>query len=239
MKIYILVFLCTFFMFLATTLGSGFIFFLKKTSTTLEKSCLGLASGIMIAASIFSLLLPSLEEKNCLFIAASFLLGGFLLWTLDFFFSFQKKKKSLFFLAVTLHNIPEGMAVGLAVSLAVHSSLSFASAFALTLGIAVQNIPEGMAVSFAMLEQKKNKVIAFFYGVISGIVEPIAGIFMALLVHKLSSWMPFFLALAAGTMFYVVVDELIPSSKEENKSSGVVSFMVGFVIMMYLDVILG
>lgn len=136
---------------------------------------------------------------------------------------------------------PEGMAVGLACALAyqVNSMVTITSAIALAIGIAIQNIPEGTAVSIAMLEQKKTKWRAFLYGVFSGVVEPIAGVFMALLSNKLEGFMPFFLSLAAGTMFYVVVDELIPNSKSEKNSNGVIFFMIGFVIMMYLDVILG
>lgn len=231
----------TLILFAATTMGALGVFLLKKMNPIIERVCMGLASGIMLAASVFSLLLPALESSSCLTVILSFLLGGVLLWLLDGLFSWKNKKKTLFFLAVTLHNIPEGMAVGLACTLAfqANSSVTMASAIALTIGIAIQNIPEGMAVSFAMMGEGGKKKKAFFYGVLSGIVEPIFGLFMAILSHQLQSFMPLFLSIAAGTMFYVVVDELIPSSKEENSRAGVVSFMLGFVIMMYLDVVLG
>ena len=243
MNVYMLVFICTSITFFATVLGCLLVFLIKEMNENVEKICLGLASGIMISASIFSLLLPALEDSSCLSVIISVLLGGFLILIMDKIFSHKEKvpqKKSMFFLAVTLHNIPEGMAVGLACALAyqVNSAVTLASAVALAVGIAIQNIPEGTAVSIAMLEQKKTRMQAFLYGVISGIVEPIAGILMAVLSHKLASFMPFFLSLAAGTMFYVVVDELIPNSKSEKNNSGVLSFMIGFVIMMYLDVIL-
>ena len=244
MNEYLLVIICTMITFLATVLGSLFVFLIRKMNKNIEKVCLGLASGIMIAASIFSLLLPALEDSNCFSVVISLLLGGALIFVIDKIVTYYKKtpqKKSMFFLAVTLHNIPEGMAVGLACALAyqINSAVTIASAIALAIGIAIQNIPEGTAVSIAMLEQKKTKFQSFLYGVLSGIVEPIAGITMAILSNKLASLMPFFLSLAAGTMFYVVVDELIPNSKSENDSKGVFSFMIGFVIMMYLDVILG
>ena len=249
MNVYTLVIICTSITFLATIFGSLLVFLIRKMNETVEKVCLGLASGIMIAASIFSLLLPALEDSSCISVIISLLLGGACIWIFDKIFSKtrkdsknnQKQKKSLFFLAIILHNIPEGMAVGLACALAyqVNSTMTIASAIALAIGIAIQNIPEGTAVSITMLEQKKTKLQSFLYGVISGVVEPIAGILMAVLSNKLASFMPFFLSLAAGTMFYVVVDELIPNSKSEKNNSGVLSFMVGFVIMMYLDVILG
>ncbi len=240
MNVYILALLATLLMFAATLIGSLFVFFIRKLSPHVEQVCLGLASGIMIAASIFSLLLPALEDTNCLLVIISFLLGGLFLWILDTFFSFQENH-SFFFLAVTLHNIPEGMIVGLACALAYqsNSTVTIASTIALAIGIAIQNIPEGMAVSLTLLEQGKSKKKSFWYGAISGIVEPIFGMLMVFLSTLLKPWMPCFLSLAAGTMFYVVVDELIPQSKRENSSSGVVSFMLGFVLMMYLDIILG
>lgn len=244
MNVYLLVILCTAITFFATALGSALVFLIKEMNENVEKICLGLASGIMISASIFSLLLPALEDSSCLSVIVSVLLGGIFILIMDKLFSHKKsstQRQSMFFLAVTLHNIPEGMAVGLACALAyqANSAVTLASAVALAIGIAIQNIPEGTAVSIAMLEQKKTRIQAFLYGLFSGIVEPIAGILMAVLSHKLASLMPFFLSLAAGTMFYVVVDELIPNSKSKKNNSGVLSFMVGFVIMMYLDVILG
>ncbi len=241
MKVYLFVMFATLILFAATTLGAFGVFLLRKINPVVERVCMGLASGIMLAASIFSLLLPALETSSCMMVILSFLVGGVILWLLDSLFTWKNKQKSLFFLAVTLHNIPEGMAVGLACTLAfeANSSVTIASAIALTIGIAIQNIPEGMAVSFAMMGEEAKKRKAFFYGVLSGIVEPIFGLLMAILSHQLQSSMPIFLSLAAGTMFYVVVDELIPSSKKENSSAGVVSFMLGFVIMMYLDVVLG
>ncbi len=242
MNIYVLVIISTLLMFLATVLGAAFVFIIPKVNAMVERICLGFASGIMIAASIFSLLLPALDStKHCFLVIMSILIGGLFLWVLDFFLSSKEKKQSFFFLAVTLHNIPEGMIVGLACALTYtqNSMATLATTLALAIGIAIQNIPEGMAVSFTLLEEGKGKGKAFLYGMVSGIVEPIFGILMVLLSHVLEPFMPFFLSLAAGTMFYVVVDELIPKSKVNNSNSGVVSFMIGFAIMMYLDVILG
>ena len=231
MNIYVLVIISTLLMFLATVLGAAFVFIIPKVNAMVERICLGFASGIMIADS----------TKHCFLVIMSILIGGLFLWVLDFFLSSKEKKQSFFFLAVTLHNIPEGMIVGLACALTYtqNSMATLATTLALAIGIAIQNIPEGMAVSFTLLEEGKGKGKAFLYGMVSGIVEPIFGILMVLLSHVLEPFMPFFLSLAAGTMFYVVVDELIPKSKVNNSNSGVVSFMIGFAIMMYLDVILG
>lgn len=241
MNSFILVLLCSGLTFLATILGSASVYFFKNINDNFEKACLGVASGIMIAASIFSLLIPALEDPNYWIVILGVLIGGLLIY---FFkrlnLKIKKNNKSMFFLAVTLHNIPEGMAVGLACSLALtNPHISIMSAVALSIGIAIQNIPEGAAISLPLLKDCKDKKKAFLYGVISGIVEPISALIMLLLVSYLSNLMPFFLSLAAGTMFYVVVDELIPESKRENSDIGVISFMIGFIIMMILDISLG
>jgi len=195
----------------------------------------------MISASIFSLLLPSLESPNYWIAILGVLMGSLLIYICKLInINIKKSNNSLFFLAVTLHNIPEGMAVGLACSLANTSpNISVMSAVVLSIGIAIQNIPEGAAIALPMLKEHNSKRKAFISGVISGAVEPTSALIMVLLTSYLSNLMPFFLSLAAGTMFYVVVDELIPESKKNNSDIGVVSFMIGFLIMMILDVSLG
>jgi len=238
---FILVLLCSGLTFLATILGAASVYFFRNINESFEKVCLGLASGIMIAASIFSLLLPALETSNYWIVVLGLLIGGLLIYVCKIINrKIKKSNQSLFFLAVTLHNIPEGMAVGLGCSLALtNSNTSIMSAIILSIGIAIQNIPEGAAISLPMLKEKNNKRDAFLTGLISGIVEPISAIIMVLLTSYLSGLMPLFLSLAAGTMFYVVVDELIPESKKQNSDIGVISFMIGFLIMMILDISLG
>jgi ZIP family zinc transporter len=222
----------------ATVIGSSMVFLLRNLDNRIEKICLGLASGIMIAASIFSLLIPALETSNCIVVITSFLIGALIIIAFKKI-NPNKEKKSSFILAVTLHNIPEGMAVGLICALATqpNSAVTVASALALAVGIAIQNIPEGAAISLPLVN-RLGKRKAFLYGVMSGIVEPIGGILMAMLITYLHSLLPICLSFAAGTMFYVVVDELIPESKLTNKDAGAVFFMIGFAIMMYLDIIL-
>lgn len=241
MNEFILLLLCSGLTFLATILGSASVYFFKNINDNFEKVCLGLASGIMIAASIFSLLMPALDSPNYWIVILGVLIGSLLIYLCKIInIKIKKSNKSLFFLAVTLHNIPEGMAVGLACSLAhIDPQISIMSAIVLSIGIAIQNIPEGAAIALPMLKEQNNKRKAFLSGVISGIVEPISALIMVLLTSYLSQLMPFFLSLAAGTMFYVVVDELIPESKKQNSDIGVLSFMIGFLIMMILDISLG
>lgn len=243
MNVYILVILCTLLMFGATIFGSSFVYFFKTFDSKAEKMCLGLASGIMIAASIFSLMLPALETTHCMSVAASLIVGSLLIIGIKKINikSSKNNKKSSFFLAVTLHNIPEGMAVGLACALAFResSAISITSALTLAIGIAIQNIPEGAAISLPLVKTLNSKSKAFKYGVISGVVEPIFGILMVFLISYLEPFMGICLSIAAGTMFYVVMDELIPESKDNNSNIGAISFMIGFCIMLILDVMLG
>lgn len=241
MNNFILVILCSCMTFGATVLGSALVYFFKNINDNFEKTCLGLASGIMISASIFSLLIPALETPNYLVVILGILIGGGLIYLCKIInIKIKKNNKSLFFLAVTLHNIPEGMAVGLACALVnTNPHISIMSAVALSIGIAIQNIPEGTAIALPMLKKSGDRTKAFIYGILSGIVEPISALIMVFLNSYLSNLMPFFLSFAAGTMFYVVVDELIPESKKDNSDIGVLSFMIGFIIMMILDVSLG
>lgn len=248
--------------FLGTTLGAGMVFFLKNNiKQSVEKLLLGFASGVMIAASIWSLLIPAIEmseeqgQIGWLAPAVGFLLGMFFLLVLDSVIPHMHldkekpegvksklKKTTMLVLAVTLHNIPEGMAVGVtfAGALLGNSGITMTGAFALAIGIAIQNFPEGAIISMPLKSEGVSKGKAFLYGAISGIVEPIAAIITILLTELVVPILPYLLAFAAGAMIYVVVEELIPESQMgEHSNIGTVGVALGFVIMMILDVALG
>lgn len=248
--------------FLGTLLGSGMVFFMKKEmKPTLQKLLLGFASGVMVAASIWSLILPSIEmaeEQNLIsWIPASigFLLGIFFLLILDSIIPHlhldhkepegmkaKLNKSMMLTLAVTLHNIPEGMAVGVVFSGFILGNLgvSLAGAFALTIGIAIQNFPEGAIISMPLRGDGNTKKRAFLYGALSGIVEPIAALLTIFLAKFIVPVLPYLLSFAAGAMIYVVIEELIPESQSgEHSNIGTIGFAVGFVVMMVLDIALG
>ena len=248
--------------FAGTTLGAAMVFFMRKgMNEALQKLLLGFASGVMIAASVWSLLLPSIEmaeQKGGIAwipAAGGFLLGmGFLLLldtlTPHLHFTEEKpegvpahlKKTTMLVLAVTLHNIPEGMAVGVTFAgvLSQKNVMTMAGAFALAVGIAIQNFPEGAIISMPLKSQGLSKGRAFAYGALSGIVEPIAAFGTILLTGLVVPLLPYLLSFAAGAMIYVVVEELIPEAqigKHSNISTIGVAF--GFALMMILDVALG
>lgn len=248
--------------FLGTTLGSAMVFFMKnKINNKIEKLLLGFASGVMIAASIWSLLIPSIdmaEEQGVIaWIPATigFLLGIFFLLILDTIIPHlhlnsnepegmksKLKKTTMMVLAVTLHNIPEGMAVGVVFAGAVsgNTGITMAGAFALAIGIAIQNFPEGAIISMPLKSEGISKLKAFWYGTLSGIVEPIGAVLTIALTNLVVPILPYFLSFAAGAMIYVVVEELIPESQVgEHSNIGTIGVAVGFAIMMILDVALG
>ena len=248
--------------FIVTTLGAGMVFLMKKKmNTKVEKLLLGFASGVMIAASIWSLIVPSIdmaEEQNIIAwipAASGFLLGVFFLLILDSLIPHlhlksnqpegiksKLKKTTMMVLAVTLHNIPEGMAVGVTFAgvLIGNTGITIAGAMALTLGIAIQNFPEGAIISMPLKTEGMSKIKAFLYGTLSGIVEPIAAIITILLTNMVVPILPYLLSFAAGAMIYVVVEELIPESQiGEHSNIGTIGVAIGFVIMMILDVALG
>ena len=248
--------------FLGTTLGSAMVFFMKnKINNKIEKLLLGFASGVMIAASIWSLIMPSIdmaEEQGVIsWIPATigFLLGIFFLLILDSIIPHlhlnsnepegmkaKIKKTTMMVLAVTLHNIPEGMAVGVVFAGAIsgNTGITIAGAFALAIGIAIQNFPEGAIVSMPLKSEGMSKLKAFWYGTLSGIVEPIGAVLTMLLTNLVVPVLPYFLSFAAGAMIYVVVEELIPESQiGEHSNIGTIGVAIGFVIMMILDVALG
>jgi len=248
--------------FIGTALGSAMVFFLKKEiNPKIQKLLLGFASGVMIAASVWSLIIPAIEmeeqQGEIAWLPASigFLLGIVFLLVLDSIIPHlhldkekpegiksSLKKSTMLVLAVTLHNIPEGMAVGVVfASLMVgNSGISLTAAIALTIGIAIQNFPEGAIISMPLKSEGISKWKCFLYGALSGIVEPISAIITILLTSLVLPILPYLLAFAAGAMVYVVVEELIPESQMgEHSNIGTIGVGIGFVIMMILDVALG
>lgn len=248
--------------FLGTALGSAMVFFLKKEMKPfVKKILLGFAAGVMIAASIWSLLIPALqmaeEQGKVAWIQASvgFLFGIVFLLVLDSIIPHlhqdqekpegirsSLKKTTMLMLAVTLHNIPEGMAVGVTLAGAISGNIgiSVAGAMALAIGIAIQNFPEGAIISMPLRVEGVSKPKAFLYGVLSGIVEPIGAIITILLTTHVLPILPYILSFAAGAMIYVVVEELIPESQEgEHSNIGTIGVAIGFVVMMILDTVLG
>lgn len=247
--------------FIGTTAGAACVFFLKDAlKPGVQKAFLGFASGVMVAASVWSLLIPSMDMSSHMgrlaFVpaAAGFLLGILFLLMLDEIIPHLHmdtdqpegpeagwKKSTMLVLAVTLHNIPEGMAVGVAFAglLAQNGSITLAGALALSIGIAIQNFPEGAIISLP-LKEAAGRSRAFVYGMLSGIVEPIGAVLMLVLAEFLGPVLPYFLSFAAGAMIYVVVEELIPESAQgEHSNVATIGFAVGFAVMMILDVALG
>ncbi|HBA62483.1 MAG TPA: ZIP zinc transporter [Lachnospiraceae bacterium] len=248
--------------FLGTLLGSACVFFLKnEIRPGIQKALLGFASGVMIAASVWSLLIPAMDMAESMgklaFVPAAvgLLLGVAFLLLMDrtvphlHLNSEQQEgrkaslgKTTMLVLAVTLHNIPEGMAVGVVFAgmLSGKSEITMAGAFALAIGIAIQNFPEGAIISLPLKSSGAGRKRAFLYGTASGIVEPIGAAITILLSALITPVLPYLLAFAAGAMIYVVVEELIPEASEgEHSNIGTIGFAAGFVLMMILDVALG
>lgn len=232
--------------FVGTVLGSAMVYFLKNNlNKKIENVILGFAAGVMVAASIWSLIIPSLEMSKGICWVPVFWgmsLGIFLFYLIDILLKkkgiVQSEKVDNLMLAITLHNIPEGMAVGIAFASYMAGSLPLAAAYALSMGIAIQNFPEGAIVSFPLYKKGYCKNKAFFYGVISAVFELIGAVITLLFTSIVNAILPYLLALAAGAMFYVVIVELIPESSSEGKGN-VLGFLLGFLLMMILDVTLG
>lgn len=241
-----------------TMLGSAVVFFFKDVKKDIMDSLLGFSGGVMVAASFWSLLNPAIEMANNLnmipwiVVTLGFLCGGLFLFFGDIIYDFFQKRKNinnskvkralLLVTSITLHNIPEGLVVGVAFG-SVASGIEGAtliSAITLAIGIGLQNFPEGSAVSLPLRREGYSRFKSFFLGQLSGIVEPISAVIGAILVLKVQVLLPFLLAVAAGAMIYVVVSELIPESQTSNKRNLVTMVtMLGFIIMMILDVALG
>lgn len=249
--------------FVGTTAGAACVFFLKNQLKPLvQKSLLGFASGVMVAASVWSLLIPAMDQSESLGklafapAAVGFLLGIAFLLLMDRITPHlhlgcdqaegpktSLKKTTMLVLAVTLHNIPEGMAVGVVFAgmMTEQADITLMAAMALSIGIAIQNFPEGAIISLPLRsEDGMGKRKAFLYGAVSGVVEPAAAGLTILLFHIIHPMLPYLLAFAAGAMIYVVVEELIPEASEgEHSNIGTIGFAAGFVLMMILDVALG
>jgi ZIP family zinc transporter len=247
---------------LGTMLGSAFVFFMKKDMPLLlQKTLLGFASGVMVAASVWSLLIPAMEMCEAdgkwavLPAAIGFGLGMAFLLFVDYVTPHlhidsdtpegprsHLSRTAMLSLAVTIHNLPEGMAVGVVLAGALQGGIgiSAAAALAMSLGIAIQNIPEGAIISMPMRAAGNSRLRSFVIGSLSGVVEPIGGILVILLASAMMPVLPYLLAFAAGAMFYVVIEELIPEASEGSHSNlSTVGFAVGFVLMMVLDVVMG
>ena len=248
--------------FLGTSLGAGCVFFLKKSlSDGIQRALTGFAAGVMVAASVWSLLIPAMEQaadlgRLAFFPAAvGFWLGILFLLLLDHLIPHlhqnslqaegpksQLQRTTMMVLAVTLHNIPEGMAVGVVYAgyLAGTAQITAAGALALSLGIAIQNFPEGAIISLPLRAEGQSRMRAFAGGVLSGIVEPVGAVLTVLAARFVAPALPYLLSFAAGAMLYVVVEELIPEMSEGKHSNiGTIFFAVGFSVMMILDVALG
>lgn len=248
--------------FLGTTMGAACVLFMKNNLGNLTQRCLaGFAAGVMVAASVWSLLIPAIEQSASMgalsFVPAfaGFWFGVLFLLALDHLIPHlhvgseqsegpksKLSRTTMMVLAVTLHNIPEGMAVGVAFAgyLSGEGTITLAGAAALAMGIAIQNFPEGAVISLPLRSEGQSRLKAFVYGTLSGIVEPIGAVITIVFAGILTPILPYILSFAAGAMLYVVVEELIPEASEGSHSNiGTLGFGVGFVVMMILDVALG
>ena len=240
--------------FFGTGLGSSFVFFLKRTmNENIQKMIVVFASRVMIAASVWSLIIPSVEMAESQGVikwipaTVGFILGIVFLIVINKFAENlerkrNKKKLNMLMFSVTLHNIPEGMAVGVifASFLSGNTAVALAEAFALSIGIAIQNIPEGAIISMPLKMEGNSESKSFLYGVLSGIVEPIAAVITILLINIVVPILPYLLSFAAGAMIYVVSEELIPEMHIGKKSQlGIIGLGIGFALMMILDITLG
>ena len=248
--------------FLGTSLGAACVLFMKKTlSTSVQRALTGFAAGVMVAASVWSLIIPALDQSESMgkfsFVPAAigFWIGILFLLILDKAIPHMHRfaeeaegpktnlrKTTMLVLAVTIHNIPEGMAVGVVFAgyLADNAGISLMGAVALSLGIAIQNFPEGAIISMPLKSEGMKKSKAFIYGVLSGVVEPIGALLTILAADLIVPALPYFLSFAAGAMIYVVVEELIPEmSQGKHSDIGTLTFALGFTVMMILDVALG
>ncbi len=253
--------LATLFTWFVTAVGASMVFMFKKVSPKVMSLMFGFGAGVMIAASFFSLILPSIELANemqqisYVIVGLGVIVGGLFIFIIDIIMphlhinketpegiNTSWSRKILLVAAITLHNIPEGLAIGVAFgSIASNaSSASLVSAWILAIGIGLQNFPEGMAVSVPLRSENISRGKAFLFGQASGIVEPISAVIGVILVTIIKPILPFVLAFAAGAMIYVVAEELIPSGKTSKEDKlGTIGVMLGFVIMMVLDVALG
>lgn len=257
-------FLATVFTWLMTAAGASVVFMFKSMHRGVLDGMLGFTGGVMVAASFWSLLMPAIEMSESYFpdmvwfpAASGFLVGALFLYFLDkslphLHINFKETEKegvktqlhrtTLLVLAITLHNIPEGLAVGVLFGAASHGieGATIAGAIALAIGIGIQNFPEGIAVSMPMRRTGASRLKSFWYGQLSAVVEPIAGVIGAVLVIYIEPILPFAMSFAAGAMIFVVIEEVVPETQRDKYTDiAVLGFIIGFVIMMILDVALG
>ena len=248
--------LASLFTFLLTSMGAGIVFFFKKINKTIMDIMLALAAGIMISATFWSLIEPSISLSetlglnSCLIAVFGIFSGCLLLFLGDTIYdkysdsNKKEKKKRIFMLifSITLHNIPEGLAIGVAFGSLKYNlpGVTILSAISLAIGIGIQNFPEGSAISLPLRREGYSRLKSFIYGSLSGIVEPISAVLGAILVLQVRAILPFLLCFAAGAMLYVVIKEIIPESQENsNKDLMALFSIIGFLIMMILDISLG
>jgi len=258
-SVYIQVLIATLMTWGITALGASIVFFFKKVNGNILDAMLGLSAGVMISASFFSLLNPAINQAESLnmiswlVVALGFFVGGLFLILGDIFFgkilSKKNKKRAnnmrrsiMLIVSITLHNIPEGLAIGVAFgSIALNApGATLAAAFMLAVGIGIQNFPEGCAVSLPLRRENFSRKKSFIYGALSGVVEPVAALIGCVLVLYVQNVLPFFLSFAAGAMIYVAISELVPESQKNiHKNLMSLFTIIGFVIMMMLDLALG
>ena len=241
------------FTFLLTVLGAGIIFLFKKINKTLMDAMLAISAGIMLSASFFSLIIPAISDDTCNGFFSIIYVIAFFLGSLSLYFgnnflnkkldkeNYSKLKRCiLLFFSITMHNIPEGLVIGVAFGSVYYKSSSLIAALLLTLGIGIQNFPEGSAISLPLNRDGISKNKAFLFGVLSGIVEPISAIIGAFLILKIKKLLPLIMLFTAGAMIYVIIIELIPES-QKNKKEGLMALLniIGFSFMMFLELILG
>ena len=223
--------------FLGTTLGAACVYFLKKNiKRKYEIIILAFAAGVMMAASIWSLIIPSLELSNAFVASIGLLFGILLFYLLDCYLNKKNSKKDKMMLAINIHNIPEGMAVGVLLASYLQGNANFTMVLALSLGIAIQNFPEGLIVSIPSYKKKKNKNKAFLEGVKSAAFELLGAVITLIFTNVITFFLPFLLNVAAGAMIYVIITELIPESTSK-ENTNTIWFTIGFIIMMLLDVL--
>lgn len=233
------------FTFFVTSLGASIVFLFRKINKTILDISLAVSAGIMLSSSFFSLMEPAIEmigKEKIVLLGLSFCMGGLLLITFEYLYKRNNKDKSiskteLLLFSITLHNIPEGLIIGISYGALMYNSGKLIDSILLTIAIAIQNFPEGCAISMPLLREKNSKLKSFILGSLSGIVEPISAVIGCLLVIKVKYILPYLLMFAAGTMVFVVIEELIPEYNE-NKKKALINFsaIIGFTIMMILDV---
>lgn len=234
------------FTFFVTSLGASIVFLFRKINRTILDISLAVSAGIMLSSSFFSLMEPAIEmvgKEKIVLLGLSFCIGGLLLIIFEYFYKRKNKsisKTELLLFSITLHNIPEGLIIGISYESLIFGSGKLIDSILLTIAIAIQNFPEGCAISMPLLRERNSKLKSFVLGSLSGIVEPISAVIGCLLVIKIKCILPYLLMFAAGTMVFVVIEELIPEYNENNKKALInFSAIIGFTIMMILDVFFG